>query len=65
MPKLKFRFRVTFLNFGVTQPTTELTKQVVNFKRPSEFGEIQSYLQQSQAYLAGKPNLAVCTCSIT
>ena len=35
MPKLKFRFRVTFLNFGVTQPSTELTKQVMDFKRPS------------------------------
>ena len=34
MPKLKYRFRVTFLNFGVSQPTTELTKQVVDFTRP-------------------------------
>ena len=33
MPKLKFRFRVTFQNFGVTQPTTELTKQVIDFAR--------------------------------
>ena len=30
MPKLKFRFRVTFLNLGVTQPSTELTKQVMD-----------------------------------
>jgi hypothetical protein len=35
MPKLKFRFRVTFENFGVSQPTTELTKQVMDFKRPT------------------------------
>ena len=34
MPKLKFRFRVTFENFGVSQPTTELTKQVIDFTRP-------------------------------
>jgi hypothetical protein len=32
MPKLKFRFRVTFLNFGVTQPSTELTKQVIELQ---------------------------------
>ncbi len=25
MPKLKFRFRVTFLNLGVSQPTQGLT----------------------------------------
>ena len=31
MPLLKYRFRVTFLNFGITNPTTELTKQVMNF----------------------------------
>ena len=35
MPKLKYRFRVTFLGLGVTQPTTELTKQVMDVTRPS------------------------------
>ena len=35
MPKLKYRFRVVFENFGVSTPRTELTKQVVDFKRPS------------------------------
>jgi hypothetical protein len=35
MPKLKYRFRVTFENFGVSTPRTELTKQVVDFARPS------------------------------
>ena len=35
MPKLKYRFRVTFVNFGVSTPTTELTKQVVDIKRPN------------------------------
>ena len=29
MPKLQYRFRVSLQNFGVTTPTTELTKQVV------------------------------------
>ena len=28
MPKLKFRFRVMFENFGVSGSTTELTKQI-------------------------------------
>jgi hypothetical protein len=35
MPKLKYRFRVTFQGLGVSQPTTELTKQVIDFKRPT------------------------------
>ena len=29
MPKLAYRFRVYFTNFGVSTPTTELTKQVM------------------------------------
>ena len=28
MPKLKYRFRITFENFGASGSTTELTKQV-------------------------------------
>jgi len=35
MPKLAYRFRVSFEQFGVSQPTTELTKQVMDFTRPS------------------------------
>jgi hypothetical protein len=35
MPKLKYRFRVSFQNFGVSSPVTELTKQVVDFTRPN------------------------------
>ena len=42
MPKLKFRFRATFANFGVTTgKLVELTKQVVDIKRPTlNFPEI-------------------------
>ena len=41
MPKLKYRFRVMFENFGVATPRTELTKQVIDFTRPSvSFEEI-------------------------
>ena len=35
MPKLQYRFRVTLQNFGVSTPTTELTKQVMDVTRPS------------------------------
>ena len=34
MPKLQYRFRVLLQNFGVTTPSTELTKQVVDVTRP-------------------------------
>jgi hypothetical protein len=65
MPKLKFRFRVTFLNFGVTQPSTELTKQVMDFKRPSvSFEEILIPIYNSKVYLAGKPTWAEVTCNL-
>ena len=65
MPKLKFRFRVTFLNFGVTQPTTELTKQVMEFKRPSvSFDPIEIPIYNSKVYLAGKPTWAEVTCQL-
>lgn len=65
MPKLKFRFRVTFENFGVSQPTTELTKQVMDFKRPTlEFEEILIPIYNSKVYLAGKPTWTAVTCTL-
>jgi hypothetical protein len=65
MPKLKYRFRVTFQNFGVSQPTTELTKQVVDFTRPSvEFAEIAVPIYNSTIKLAGKYSWADITCNI-
>jgi len=65
MPKLKFRFRVTFLNFGVTQPSTELTKQVMDFKRPSvSFEQIEIPIYNSRVYLAGKPTWAEVTTTL-
>ena len=65
MPKLKFRFRVTFLNFGVTQPSTELTKQVMDFKRPSvSFQPIEIPIYNSKVYLAGKPEWQEVTCNL-
>jgi hypothetical protein len=35
MPKLKYRFRVIFQNFGVSLATAELTKQVKDATRPN------------------------------
>lgn len=56
MPKLKYRFRVTFVNFGVSTPTTELTKQVADIKRPSvNFNPITVDAYNSKVYLQGKP----------
>jgi hypothetical protein len=65
MPKLKFRFRVTFENFGVSQPTTELTKQVMDFKRPTlTFDPIEIPVYNSRVYLAGKPTWDPVTCTL-
>ena len=65
MPKLKYRFRVTFLNLGVTQPTTELTKQVMDFSRPSvTFDNIDLPIYNSTIRLAGKHSWADITCTL-
>jgi hypothetical protein len=56
MPKLKFRFRALFENFGVSNPKTELTKQVVTFARPSvTMDPIEIPIYNSRIYLAGRP----------
>jgi hypothetical protein len=65
MPKLKFRFRVTFLNLGVTQPTTELTKQVMDFTRPQvTFDNIDLPIYNSTIRLAGKHSWSDITCQV-
>ena len=56
MPKLKYRFRATFVNFGVTNETNELTKQVMDIKRPSvNFNPVTIDVYNSKVYLQGKP----------
>ena len=56
MPKLQYRFRVLFQNFGVSKPTTELTKQVMTAGRPSvEFDDITLDVYNSRIHYAGKP----------
>jgi len=55
MPKLQFRFRVNFLNFGTDTSTVELTKQVIDCSRPQvQFQEITMPIYNSTMYLAGK-----------
>lgn len=65
MPKLKYRFRVVFENFGVSTPRTELTKQVISFTRPSlNFEEIEIPIYNSRIYMAGKHSWEEITCEI-
>jgi hypothetical protein len=65
MPKLKYRFRVMFENFGISKPTTELTKQVMSFTRPNlSFEEITLPIYNSTLKLAGKHTWADATCEI-
>ena len=55
MPKLKYRFRIIFENFGVSTPRTELTKQVIDFARPSvSFDDMTIDIYNSKVRLAGK-----------
>ena len=55
MPKLKYRFRAFFENFGVSTPRTELTKQVMDITRPTvSFEEMEIPIYNSRVYLAGK-----------
>ena len=56
MPKLKYRFRVTFDAFGVTSPSTELTKQVVSAARPNvAFANQVIEVYNCKINYAGKP----------
>ena len=68
MPKLKYRFRVVFENFGVAtsaSPVTELTKQVMDFTRPSvSFEEMVLDIYNSKIKLAGKHSWDDLTCTI-
>jgi hypothetical protein len=55
MPKLQFRFRALFLNFGTGGATQELTKQVMDIQRPQvQFEETVIDIYNSKIYLAGK-----------
>ena len=65
MPKLKYRFRVIFENFGVSTPRTELTKQVMDFTRPTvSFEPIDIPIYNSTIKLAGKYSWGDLTCNL-
>ena len=65
MPKLQYRFRVMFENFGISTPRTELTKQVVNFTRPEvSFDEVTIEVYNSRVKLAGKHSWGDVTVNI-
>jgi len=57
MPKLQYRFRALFINFGVGGSTQELTKQVMDIQRPQiQFEEIPIDIYNSKIYITGKPS---------
>lgn len=55
MPKMKYRFRLTLENFGISTPRTELTKQVTDVTRPSlTFESVPLDVYNSRVYITGK-----------
>ena len=66
MPKLQFRFRMDFINFGVDASAgLNLTQQVMECSRPSlSFDEITLNVYNSRMYVAGKHTWAELTCKI-
>jgi hypothetical protein len=65
MPKLKYRFRVTLLGFGLVSSTAELTKQVVDVTRPTiAFDPITVDVYNSRVYLAGKHTWSPITLNV-
>jgi hypothetical protein len=62
MPKLKYRFRISFENFGVSGSTTELTKQVAEAGKPTvEFTDVAIDVYNSTIHYAGKPKWSPIT----
>jgi hypothetical protein len=62
MPKLKYRYRVMFENFGVSTPTTELTKQVSEAARPNvQFDNQELWTYNSRINYAGRPKWQTMT----
>jgi hypothetical protein len=56
MPKLKYRFRAVFENFGVSTDRVELTKQVATISRPNlNFNPFTIDIYNSKVNLVGKP----------
>jgi hypothetical protein len=65
MPKLKYRFRASFVNFGSGKDVVELTRQVVDIKRPSvNFNPFALDIYNSKVYMQGKPEWAETTINL-
>lgn len=65
MPKLKYRFRVMLENFGASGNTTEITKMVVDFTRPTiTFDDITLDTYNSRIFMAGKHTWSDATLNI-
>jgi len=66
MPKLQYRFRVKFLNFGVdTLAGLSLTRQIVDVARPTvQFDQVTLPVYNSTVKLAGKHQWTDITCTI-
>jgi hypothetical protein len=62
MPKLQYRFRLNFENFGTSGSTTEMTKQVQDAMRPTVELEDQVIdIYNSRIHYAGKPKWSPLT----
>jgi len=65
MPKLQYRFRATFTNFGITSATGPITQQVMDFTRPNvTFDNIDLPIYNSTVKIAGKHTWADITCKL-
>ena len=65
MPKLQYRFRVTFTNFGINSATGPITQQVMELARPNlTFENIDLPIYNSTVKIAGKHAWQDITCKI-
>ena len=65
MPKLKFRFRAVFENFGVSTDRVELTKQVDSISRPNlNMNPFAIDVYNSKVNLVGKPSWEAVTVTL-
>ena len=65
MPKLQYRFRVTFTNFGIDPNTGPITQQVMEFARPNlSFEAIDLPIYNSTVKIAGKHKWEDITCKL-
>jgi hypothetical protein len=65
MPKLKYRFRAVFENFGVSTDRVELTKQVDSISRPNlNMNPFTIEVYNSKVNLIGKPSWEAVTVTL-